>query len=133
MSLFVLMEFEVRGCLGSSAASPQMGHGELLVARCARPQALGLRTFFLVPKGRNDVAGGANPRKSCSMSKQSPGGAIFLNWGQPMSPLQGLGSYGKRFRGLKPTSTSCRRCAAEGVGKAKPQARDKDFRMRRHL
>ena len=55
------------------------------------------------------------------MNKQSPGGATFLRRGHSMSLLQGLGSCGKRFRGLKPTATSCRRGAAEDVGKPKDQ------------
>ena len=37
----------------------------------------------------------------------------------PMPPLRGLGSCCEWFRGLTPTATSCRRCAAEEVGKAK--------------
>ena len=82
-----------------------------------RAYTLRLSTFTLVPKGRKDVAGRINPRKWYRVNKHSPGGATFLRWGHLMSPLRGLGSCGNPFRGLKPTATSCCRCATEDVGK----------------
>ncbi|MBP86622.1 MAG: hypothetical protein CMJ64_07900 [Planctomycetaceae bacterium] len=46
------------------------------------------------------------------MNEQSPAGATCVRRGDSMSLLRGLGSYCEWFRGLTPTATSFRRCAA---------------------